>query len=138
PATHTHCTLGGMIGNNSCGVHSVMAQFYGPGPRTSDNVESLEILTYDGLPMRVGATKDDELRRLMQQPGRRGEIYTRLNRLVQRYEQQIRTGIPNIPRRVSGYNLTALLPENGFNVAQALVGSESTCVLVLEATLRLI
>ncbi len=138
PATHTHCTLGGMIGNNSCGVHSVMAQFDGPGPRTSDNVESLEIVTYDGIRMRVGPTGEPERRQLMDEPGRRGEIYRRLHDLVERYAAHIRAGIPNIPRRVSGYNLTALLPENGFNVAQALVGSESTCVMVLEATLHLI
>ena len=55
PSTHDHCTLGGMIGNNSCGVHSVMAQFYGPGPRTSDNVVELEVLTYRGERLRVGA-----------------------------------------------------------------------------------
>jgi FAD/FMN-containing dehydrogenase/Fe-S oxidoreductase len=138
PATHNHCTLGGMIGNNSCGVHSVMAQFYGPGPRTSDNVEWLEVLTYDGVRMRVGPTAPDEWQRLSEQPGRPGDIYRRLRILASRYESQIRSGIPNIPRRVSGYNLTALLPENGFNVAQALVGSESTCVLVLDAMVRLI
>jgi FAD/FMN-containing dehydrogenase len=137
PSTHNHCTLGGMIGNNSCGVHSVMAQFYGPGPRTSDNVESLEVLTYDGVRMRVGATNEHELQRLMKQSGRVGDIYTRLHWLVDRYADAIR-GMPNIPRRVSGYNLTALLPENGFNVAHALVGSESTCVMVLEATVHLI
>jgi FAD/FMN-containing dehydrogenase len=45
PSTHSHCTLGGMIGNNSCGVHSVMTQFYGPGPTTAHNVHELEILT---------------------------------------------------------------------------------------------
>ncbi|HEX4346408.1 MAG TPA: FAD-binding and (Fe-S)-binding domain-containing protein, partial [Vicinamibacterales bacterium] len=138
PATHNHCTLGGMIGNNSCGTHSVMAQFSGPGPRTSDNVESLEILTYDGVRMHVGATSEPERKRLMQEPGRIGEIYTRLDALADRFAHDIRTGIPNIPRRVSGYNLTALLPEHGFNVAQALVGSESTCVMVLGATLHLI
>jgi FAD/FMN-containing dehydrogenase/Fe-S oxidoreductase len=138
PATHTHCTLGGMIGNNSCGVHSVMAQFSGPGPRTSDNVEWLEVVTYDGVRMRVGPTDDDELRSLMKETGRCGEIYRALDSLVRRYASHVRRGIPDIPRRVSGYNLTALLPENGFNVAQALVGSESTCVLVLEAALRLI
>jgi FAD/FMN-containing dehydrogenase/Fe-S oxidoreductase len=138
PATHTHCTLGGMIGNNSCGVHSVMAQFYGPGPRTSDNVASLDVVTYDGLRLVVGPTSPDEAERLKRLPGRAGEIYTRLQALVERYAGAIRSGTPNIPRRVSGYNLTALLPENGFNVAQALVGSESTCVIVLEATLRLI
>jgi FAD/FMN-containing dehydrogenase/Fe-S oxidoreductase len=138
PATHSHCTLGGMIGNNSCGVHSVMAQFDGPGPRTSDNVESLDVLTYDGLRLHVSETPTGELSRLEQQPGRAGEIYARLAALVDRYDSDIRTGIPDIPRRVSGYNLPALLHENGFNVAQALVGSESTCVLLLSATVRLI
>jgi FAD/FMN-containing dehydrogenase/Fe-S oxidoreductase len=138
PATHTHCTLGGMIGNNSCGVHSVMAQFYGPGPRTSDNVESLDILTYDGVRMRVGATADAERERLARQPGRPGEIYARLAALLRRHAEHIRSGVPDIPRRVSGYNLPALLAENGFDLAQALVGSESTCVIVLEATVRLI
>ncbi|HWF84137.1 MAG TPA: FAD-binding and (Fe-S)-binding domain-containing protein, partial [Vicinamibacterales bacterium] len=138
PATHTHCTLGGMIGNNSCGVHSVMAQFYGPGPRTADNVESLDVMTYDGIRMRVGPTSEHELERLIHQPGREGEIYTRLKALAERYAPQIRSGMPDIPRRISGYNLTALLPEHGFNVAQALVGSESTCVIVLEASLHLV
>ena len=59
PATHAHCTLGGMIGNNSCGVHSVMAGM------TSDNIEELEILTYDGLRMRVGKTSDEQLARII-------------------------------------------------------------------------
>jgi FAD/FMN-containing dehydrogenase/Fe-S oxidoreductase len=138
PATHNHCTLGGMIGNNSCGVHSVMAEYYGPGPRTSDNVDSLDVLTYDGLRMRVSPTSDSELQRLMQQPGRQGEIYQRLNGLVHRFARQIRSNTPKIPRRISGYNLPALLPEYGFDVAKALVGSESTCVLLLEAVVHLI
>src|SRR5262245_55574451 len=115
-----------------------MAQFNGPGPRTSDNVEWLEILTYDGLRMRVGATSDRELQYTLRARDRRADIYRRLKALVDRYDLQIRTGIPDIPRRVSGYNLTALLPENGFTIAQALVGTESTCVLVLEAMVRLI
>jgi len=138
PSTHNHCTLGGMIGNNSCGVHSVMSQFYGPGPRTSDNVDWLDILTYDGTRMRVGATSPDELAGLTARDDRIGDIYRRLKALADRYESKIRTGMPNIPRRISGYNLTALLPEHGFNVAHALVGSESTCVLVLEASVHLI
>jgi FAD/FMN-containing dehydrogenase/Fe-S oxidoreductase len=138
PSTHNHCTLGGMIGNNSCGVHSVMAQFYGPGPRTSDSVEWLDVLTYDGVRMRVGATDERDLATRVREPGRRGEIYRRLHALAHRHETEIRDGMPDIPRRVSGYNLTALLPESGFNVAHALVGSESTCVIVLEAMVRLI
>lgn len=132
PSTHNHCTLGGMIGNNSCGVHSVRAG------RTVDNIEELEILTYDGLRMRVGPTSDEELERIIKEGGRRGEIYLRLRALRDRYADLIRARFPKIPRRVSGYNLDELLPENDFHVARALVGTESTCVTVLEATCRLV
>jgi FAD/FMN-containing dehydrogenase/Fe-S oxidoreductase len=132
PSTHNHCTLGGMIGNNSCGVHSVMAG------ETSDNVESLEILTYDGLRLSVGPTDDDTYRRTVAQGGRIADIYRRLRTLRDRYADEIRKHFPSIARRVSGYNLPALLPENGFNLARAIVGSESTCVTVLEATVRLV
>ena len=58
PATHSHCTLGGMIGNNSCGIHSVQAQWH-HGARTSDNVSRLEVLTYDGARFWAGPTDDD-------------------------------------------------------------------------------
>jgi FAD/FMN-containing dehydrogenase/Fe-S oxidoreductase len=132
PSTHTHNTLGGMIGNNSCGVHSVM------GGKTVDNILSLEVLTYDGLRMRVGATSDEDLTEIIRAGGRRGEIYGRLRALRDKYADQIRTRFPKIPRRVSGYNLDELLPENGFNVARALVGSEGTLVTVLEAETRLV
>jgi len=132
PATHDRCTLGGMIGNNSCGVHSVMAG------KTDDNIEALDILTYDGLRMKVGATSSDELEKIVLEPGRRGEIYSRLVALAAAHGQQVRQRFPNIPRRVSGYNLNYLLPENGFHVARSLVGSEGTCVTVLEATCRLV
>jgi len=132
PATHNHCTLGGMIGNNSCGVHALMAG------KTGDNIEEMEILTYDGLRMRVGKTSDEELAAIIQAGGRRGEIYAKLRALRDTYADLIRERYPKIPRRVSGFNLDELLPENGFNVARALVGSESTCVTVLEATTRLV
>jgi FAD/FMN-containing dehydrogenase/Fe-S oxidoreductase len=132
PATHNRCTLGGMIGNNSCGVHSVMAG------KTDENIESLDILTYDGLRMSVGATSDQECTRIVAAGGRRGEIYSRLQKLGGKYAELIRLRFPNIPRRVSGYNLNYLLPENGFNIARALIGSEGTCVTVLEATCRLV
>ena len=132
PATHSRCTLGGMIGNNSCGAHSVMAG------KTVDNIEALEILTYDGLRLWVGPTSDDDLERIIGAGGRRGEIYAQLKALRDRYAELIRTRFPKIKRRVSGYNLDQLLPENGFNVARALVGSEGTCVLTLQARTRLV
>ena len=127
PATHDHCTFGGMIGNNSCGVHSVMARFHGTGARTSDNVHELDVLLYDGRRLRVreGTSGDEEIDR-------------RLRELRDRYADLIRQRYPDIPRRVSGYNLDDLLPENGFHVARALVGTESTCVTVLEATVELL
>ena len=138
PSTHTHCTLGGMVGNDSCGPHSVMAAFAGNGARTADNIESLEILTYDGVRMRVGATSEDELQRIVRAGGRRGEIYRHLAALRDRHADAFRNGFPHIPRRVSGFNLPELLPEKGFNIARALVGSEGTCVIVLDIVTKLI
>ena len=76
PSTHDHCTLGGMIGNNSCGVHSVMSQFYGPGPRTSDNVAELEVLTYRGERLRVGADGAGVPRRARRAAARRSPTAT--------------------------------------------------------------
>src|SRR5271166_6423014 len=132
PATHDRCTIGGMIGNNSCGVHSIMAG------KTDDNIEALEILTYGGQRLHVGATSAEDFERFVREGGRRAEIYTGLKSLADRYGEQVRRQFPNIPRRVSGYNLNHLLPENGFHVARALVGSEGTCVTILEATCRLV
>ena len=132
PSTHDHNTLGGMMGNNSCGVHSVYAG------RTADNVEELDIVTYRGLRLKVGRTSPSELRGIIAAGRRRGEIYRRLAALRDRYADLIRRNYPRIPRRVSGYNLDELLPENGFNVARALIGSEGTCVIILEATLNLV
>ncbi len=131
PATHDRCTLGGMIGNNSCGVHSVI------GGRTSDNVESLDALLYDGTRLTVGATSPEELAAIFAAGGRRSAIYGALRDLRDRYAERVRQRFPQIPRRVSGYNLDELLPENGFNVARALAGTEGTCVTVLEAVVRL-
>ncbi|HEX7893798.1 MAG TPA: FAD-binding oxidoreductase, partial [Terriglobales bacterium] len=108
PASHSRCTLGGMIGNNSCGVHSVMAG------KTDENIEELEILTYDGLRMRVGETSSPELQKIITAGGRRGEIYAGLLALRDEYGDLVRKKYPNIPRRVSGYNLNFLLPEKGF------------------------
>lgn len=127
PATHSRCTLGGMIGNNSCGAHSVMAG------KTVENVERLEILTYDGERFWVGPTDEATYQEHIQAGGRRAEIVRGLKELVDRNEEQIRQGFPKLKRRVSGYNLDQLLPENGFNIARALVGVEGTCVTVLQA-----
>ena len=132
PATHNRNTLGGMIGNNSCGMHAQMAG------KVEENIDELEVLLYDGLRMRVGPTPDDELANIISRGGRRGQIYAQLRDLRDRYGDLIRARFPDIPRRVSGYPLDELLPEHGFHVARALVGTENTCVTVLEATCRLV
>lgn len=132
PATHSRCTLGGMIANNACGAHSVMAG------KTVENVEALEILTYDGARFWVGPTPEHELDAIIAAGGRRGEIYRRLRDLRDRYADRIRREFPQIKRRVSGFNLDQLLPENGFNVARALVGTEGTCAVTLQAQVRLV
>ena len=138
PATHTHCTLGGMLGNNSCGSHSLLSKNHGLGVRTSDNTHALDVLLYDGTRLNVGPTPPDQLEEIVRSGGRAGEIYTALKSLVDRYGNAIREKFPKLERRVSGYNLDDLLPENGFNVARALVGSESTLVTIVEATMHLV
>jgi FAD/FMN-containing dehydrogenase/Fe-S oxidoreductase len=131
PATHSRCTLGGMIGNNSCGVHGLL------GGKVVDNVETLDVVLYDGTRLTVGATPKEKLEALMRAGGRVGQLYSGLARIRDRYGDLVRAKFPRIPRRVSGYNLDELLPENHFNVARALVGSEGTCANIVSATLNL-
>ena len=135
PSTHSRCTLGGMIGNNACGSHSVA---YG---KTIDNVRSLDVVQYDGTRLTVGPTSAEELARLTDrraQPGPVGDVYRRLVELRDTKQDLIRTRTPRLTRRVSGFNLEELLPENGFDLARALVGTEGSCVTVLEATVDLV
>ena len=108
-------------------------------PGTVDNVEELDILhlrrhAHDASAPRATTSST----RSSRAGGRRGEIYARLRDLRDRYADADPPRFPDIPRRVSGYNLDELLPENGFHVARALVGTEGTCVTVLERKLRLV
>src|SRR5437868_11944543 len=104
----------------------------------SDNVHELDVLLYDGTRLKVRKTSDEELERIVADGGRCGEIYAGLRDLRDRYADEIRARYPDLPRRVSGYNLDDLLPERGFDVAAALTGTEGTCALVLEATVHLV
>jgi FAD/FMN-containing dehydrogenase/Fe-S oxidoreductase len=133
PATHDHNTLGGMVGNDSCGVHSIMAG------RTADNVHSLEVLTYDGLRLTIGATSPSELNAILAAGGRRAEIYRKMRDFWREHGAKFEKIYPQIPRRVSGYeNLDQLSPEKGMNIARALTGTEATCLIVLRCTLNLV
>ncbi|MFJ3800300.1 FAD-binding and (Fe-S)-binding domain-containing protein [Streptomyces sp. NPDC090088] len=118
PATHSRCTLGGMIGNNSCGSHSVA---WGT---TADSVRELSVLTARGQRLRLGqgwAGAPDGLRALVE-----GDL------------ARLRTGFPDLPRRISGYALDALLPEKGADVARSFCGSEGTLGILTEAVVRLV
>ena len=138
PATHNHCTLGGMIGNNSCGIHSVMAAVaHGPphvGQRAPAGGAHLRRRPLLDRPHLGRGVRADPRRRA----GARPRSTRRSATLRDEYADEIRRRYPDIPRRVSGYNLDDLLPENGFHVARSLVGSECTCALWLEAEVHLI
>ncbi|WP_049661107.1 FAD-binding oxidoreductase, partial [Kitasatospora sp. MY 5-36] len=133
PSTHSRCTLGGMIGNDSCGSHSLA---WG---RTADNVERLELLLADGTELTVGGRLTPaERAALAELPGRVGQLHTGLQEFTDRNLAAIRQGMPRLPRRTSGYPLDALLPEQGHDLARALAGTEGTCALLLGATVRLV
>ena len=122
PSTHSRCTLGGMIGNNSCGSHSVA---WGT---TADNVRALDVLTYGGERARLAPGGDGVPARI-----RDGAAV-----LVREELARLRTGFPELPRRISGYALDELLPEKGEDWARAFTGSEGTLGVLTRATVGLV
>ena len=131
PATHAWCTLGGMIGNNSCGTHALYAG------KTVDNVLSLRVACYGGGEYEFGEYDDAAYAALVRSDAPEAGILGSLREIGRRHADLVRERFPDIPRRVSGYNLDQLLPDRPLNVARLLVGTESTCVLVTEAVISL-
>ncbi|MFI9785278.1 FAD-binding and (Fe-S)-binding domain-containing protein [Kitasatospora sp. NPDC051984] len=133
PSTHSRCTLGGMIGNDACGSHSLA---WG---RTSDNLHSLDLLLADGTELTVtGPLPPPERAALAAAPGRLGRLHRELQALAADNLALLRRAMPVLPRRGSGYPLDALLPERGFDLVRAVTGTEGTCALLLGATVRLV
>lgn len=133
PSTKDRCTIGGMVGNNSCGAHSAA---YG---KTVDNLEALDAILYDGTELSLGGAMDDAaIASALARGDRLAELVRAMLAIRDRNADSVRAHYPKIPRRVSGYNLDELLPERGFNLARAIVGSEGTCAITTAATLRVV
>ncbi|MFJ3324003.1 FAD-binding and (Fe-S)-binding domain-containing protein [Streptomyces griseus] len=148
PSTHSRCTLGGMIGNNSCGAHSVA---WGT---TADNVRALSVVRYGGEALRLeqGSGARPEGARGARGATAHGPEGARgargatahgpegVTELIASHLALLRTGYPDLPRRISGYALDALLPEHpgGPDPVRAFCGSEGTLGVVTEATVRLV
>jgi FAD/FMN-containing dehydrogenase/Fe-S oxidoreductase len=132
PATHAWCTLGGMIGNNSCGTHALFAG------KTVDNVERLRVVTYGGASYEFGSYDDEQYADLVKSGAAEARIVGSLREIGRRSAELVASRFPELPRRVSGFNLDQILPGQPVHVARLLVGTESTCGLITEATVRLI
>ena len=133
PSSRNRATVGGALGNDACGNHSVR---YG---RTSDHVSELDLVTADGAMLTAtgsGLRATDPTDR--HSVRRVAEISAGLTDLAARHRAALRLELGRIPRQVSGFALQHLLPEHGFDVARALVGSEGTCAVVVGARMKLV
>jgi len=131
-STSDRATLGGMIGNNSGGAHSIA---YG---LTVEHVIELTALLADGSRAVFGEVTSEVFRRKMQAPGLEGQIYREIARIREQYTDEIRTRYPKHWRRVCGYNLDELVKDRPLNMARLVVGSEGTLLTVVEAKVRLV
>ncbi len=131
-STSSRANIGGMIGNNSCGAHSIV---YG---KTIDHVQELKVVLTDGASTVFRAVDDDEYHRRAAQDDLEGQIYREICRIARDREQQIRESFPDVMRRVSGYNLDEFITDSPFDLSKMVVGSEGTLCAVVEARLNLV
>lgn len=121
PSTHSRCTIGGMVANNACGSHSL------EWGTAAENLESVTLMLADGREVVFGPDGTDD-----------PEINAKLLALRDGNLKTLRTDLGQFPRQVSGYGLHYLLAENGFDAAKALAGSEGTCGIITEMTVKLV
>jgi len=134
PSSGEYCTLGGMLGNNASGGHSVK---YGS---TIDYVLELEVVLANGEDIRVENFKLDsqEYKEALQQEGLAGEIYTKVSQLIKDNQELIKEHTPDARKNCSGYRLDAVVQDEDFNLAKLLVGSEGTLAVITEAKLEIV
>jgi FAD/FMN-containing dehydrogenase/Fe-S oxidoreductase len=133
-ATSSRACVGGMIGNNSSGAHSLI---YG---KTIDHVAEVTAVLSDSSLVRFGPVNDAELTVKTSQGDLEGAVYRALRKQVATHADEIRARFPHVMRRVSGYNLDELLPSSGqpFDLSKIVIGSEGTLCVVVEARLKLV
>jgi FAD/FMN-containing dehydrogenase/Fe-S oxidoreductase len=131
-STSSRATLGGMLGNNSGGSHSIA---YG---LTVEHVIELTAYLADGSTAVFGEVSPDQFRQKAQLPGLEGQIYREVARIREQYGDDIRARFPKYWRRVCGYNLDELVKDRPLNMARLVVGSEGTLLTIVEARVRLV
>ena len=132
PSTSNRANVGGALGNNSCGAHSVM---WG---KTIDNTLELDAILSDGTPAKLGPLTGENLEYKMRMTGLEGDIYRNLFRIGESHRDEILKRYPKIQRRVSGYNLDEFVGGNDFNMGKFVVGSEGTLLTITEAKLKIV
>lgn len=130
-ATSSRATVGGMIGNNSAGTHSIV---YG---KTVDQVIALRALLADGEIAEFKALAPEEYEKKCNQEDLEGNLYREVRRLVNANAEEIRARFPQVMRRAGGYNVDLLLDEEHWNLAKIVCGCEGTLAFVTEAKIRL-
>ena len=131
-STSSRANIGGMIGNNSCGAHSIV---YG---KTIDHVLELKVVLSDGSEAVFSPVDEEEYQRRAAGDGLEGQIYREIRRIARDNEELIRRGFPTVMRRVSGYNIDEFINGAPFDLSKIVVGSEGTLCAVVEARLNLV
>jgi FAD/FMN-containing dehydrogenase/Fe-S oxidoreductase len=132
PSTSNRANVGGALGNNSCGAHSIM---WG---KTIDNTLELDVILSDGTPTKLGPLTDEALKQKMRTQGLEGDIYKNLFKIGESHRDEILEKYPKIQRRVSGYNLDEFVGDKKFNMGKFVVGSEGTLLTITEAKLKIV
>ena len=132
PTTSNRATIGGGIGANSCGAHSVLYR------KTLDHVLGMDVVLSDGSQARLGPAAGQEMARKMGMDSLEGRLYREVRRLAATYREEVERRFPKVMRRVSGYNLDEFAEDGSMDLTRMIVGSEGTLAMVAEARVDLV